>query len=95
MDIRIDGEKIKSEKDFHQELALGLGVQGFYGCNLDALWDLLSASVERPITLRWENAQVSRENLGEIFEQIVGILERVKKQDENFGWKERFTYELE
>ena len=95
MEIRIDGKKVKSESNFHNELAAALGVEAVYGCNLDALWDLLSASVERPILLRWTNSQESRKNMGRIFDQIVEILERVKQQDEKFGWSNRFTYSLD
>jgi ribonuclease inhibitor len=95
MEILIDGKKVRSESDFHRELATAVCVEAFYGCNLDALWDLLSASVERPILLTWTNSQESRTDMGERFEKIVEILERVKQQDEKFGWSERFIYKLD
>ena len=95
MEIEICGEKIVSEMDFHQQLATALCVQEFYGFNQDALWDLLSAGVERPVVLRWRNAQVSKINLGASFEKIVEVLERVKLQDEHFGWEHKFTYEID
>lgn len=95
MDIEVSGEKIVSEMDFHKQLAVALGVQEFYGFNQDALWDLLSAGVERPLVLRWRNAQVSKINLGASFGEIIDVLDRVKQQDESFGWKDKFTYELD
>ncbi|XVO89916.1 barstar family protein [Pseudomonas palleroniana] len=95
MNVVILGKKIMSEMDFHQQLATALDVQGFYGFNRDALWDLLSAGVERPVVLVWKNAQVSKMNLGASFEEIVEVLERVKQQDEGFGWEDKFTYELD
>ncbi|MGE1005742.1 barstar family protein [Ralstonia pseudosolanacearum] len=94
MNIKLTGDNIKSEADFHRQLAKSLGVEEFYGFNCDALWDLLSASVERPLNLTWENSAESREKMGEAFERIVAILERVKQQDEEFGWVDRFTYVL-
>ncbi|CAB3749038.1 barstar family protein [Paraburkholderia humisilvae] len=94
MKIELDGQSVLTEADFHQELASALGVKAFYGCNLDALWDLLSSGVERPVMLVWRNSQVSKEAMGAPFEKIRAILERVKQQDEKFGWEEKFSYEL-
>jgi ribonuclease inhibitor len=94
MKIELDGKKIRSERDFHQQLALALGVQEFYGFNLDALWDLLSGGVDRPVTLIWTNSQLSAANMPVSFEKIREIFERVKRQDEKFGWNEKFTYQL-
>ena len=95
MNVVILGEKIMSEMDFHQQLATALGVQKFYGFNRDALWDLLSAGVERPVVLVWRSAQISKMNLGTSFAEIVEVLERLKQQDEGFGWKDKFTYKLD
>ncbi|WP_411835989.1 barstar family protein [Pseudomonas chlororaphis subsp. aurantiaca] len=90
--IKLDGSKIKSEADFHKQLALSLDVREFYGHNLNALWDLLSANVERPIELIWENSNMSRENMGDAYEKIITILERTRLQDEELCLKEKFTY---
>jgi len=94
MKIELDGANILTERDFHRQLALALDVQAFYGSNLDALWDLLSAGVERPVTLVWKNSQISKASMEVPFEKIHEILERVKRQDERFGWKDKFTYLL-
>ena len=40
--IMIDGNIVKTEKDFHRTLAIRCDVTEFYGHNLNALWDLLS-----------------------------------------------------
>ncbi|AZD27015.1 barstar family protein [Pseudomonas chlororaphis] len=92
MIIELDGSKIKSEADFHKQLALSLDIREFYGNNLNALWDLLSASVERPIELVWINSNISRSNMGDSYEKIINILERTRLQDEEFHLKEKFTY---
>lgn len=94
MEIEIDGEKVITELDFHRELARVLDVQEFYGYNLDALWDLLSAGVDRPVRLVWRNSEVSKQRMGLVFERIQEILERVTLQDEKFGWEDKFTYLL-
>ncbi|MFC0130816.1 barstar family protein [Ralstonia solanacearum] len=95
MNIKLMGDKIRNEDDFHEQLAKSLGVEVFYGFNCDALWDLLSASVERPLNLTWEHSAESRAKMGDSFERIVAVLERVKQQDEEFGWVDRFTYVLD
>ncbi|VWX30447.1 Barstar (fragment) [Moraxellaceae bacterium 17A] len=49
MEIEIRGNEIFSDKDFHNQLAKALNVEQYYGKNLDALWDLLSFNIERPL----------------------------------------------
>jgi ribonuclease inhibitor len=95
MNINLDGANILSEKDFHRELAIALGVEEFYGCNLDALWDLLSASVERPLNIKWVRHDLSKDKMGDDFYKVIEILERVKVQDEDFGCQEKFSYALD
>ncbi|UVL42801.1 barstar family protein [Pseudomonas sp. B21-040] len=94
MIIELDGTTIKSEADFHKKLTSVLGITEYYGNNLNALWDLLSANAERPLELIWKNSKDSRDAMGIPYEQIVNILERAKEQDEKFGWDERFSYQL-
>jgi len=94
MDIEIFGKKINSKQDFHDQLARALDVQQYYGRNLDALWDLLSASIERPVHLVWFDSLESKSKLSEDFENIVSVLERVRLQDEKFGWDDKFTYTM-
>lgn len=95
MIIELDGYTIKSEIEFHKQLASALKAGEFYENNLNALWDLLCANTEGPIELIWRNSNNSRNSIGDTFEKIVSILNRVKAQDENFGWDEKFTYILE
>lgn len=95
MRIEIMGGNVTCEQDFHEQLAQALGAQQYYGRNLDALWDLLSVGVERPVNLIWTNSATSKAVLGDVFERIVAILERVRLQDEGYGWEDKFTYSLE
>ena len=95
MEIKITGNIINKEKDFHTQLAVALGVQQYYGYNLHALWDLLSLSIERPIHLVWKDSSESKKKLGKQFEEIVSILERVRLEDKKYGWEDKFTYSLE
>jgi len=94
VDIVIDGASISSEADFHTALAEKLLLPGYYGRNLDAMWDVLSTDVERPICLIWENSKLSSAALGQKFDQIVDLLERVKAQDDAWKLTERFDFRL-
>lgn len=89
------GSDIHSERDVHDRLAAELDFGPFYGRNLAALWDRLSTDVPRPVRIVWTDAAVSRERLGpELFGQIVQLFEDVRRQDADFGWIDKFEYEL-
>ncbi|MEU4483053.1 barstar family protein [Micromonospora sp. NPDC023966] len=95
MRVQLDGNQVKSEPDFHREMAARLDFGPYYGANLDALWDRLSTDVPRPVHLVWEAADVSRAAMGsQVFDRIERILRRTVEQDAAFGWTDRFTYEL-
>ncbi|MEU3188129.1 barstar family protein [Streptomyces sp. NPDC006923] len=96
MRVTIDGSQIRSESDIHDALSRKLDFGPYYGRNLDALWDRLSADVERPVELIWEHSEASKAALGiEVFERFSSVLIRVMDQDESFGLDERFTVRFE
>lgn len=95
MKIVLSGEIISSESDFHRQFSKAFGIESFYGCNIHALWDVLSVGIERPINLVWKNAKLSQKEMGGDFEKIIAVLESVRLQDEEYGWKDKFTYSLD
>jgi ribonuclease inhibitor len=95
VEISIDGEAIKTRRDFHRAFSSAAGIENFYGENLHALWDVLSGSIERPVTLTWKQSDRSKEALGADFEVIVDVFRRVEMQDEKFGWVDKFSFILE
>lgn len=95
MEILIDGNKVKTVNDFHCAFSSALGIESFYGDNLHALWDVLSASIERPVTLTWKQSSKSRQALGSDFDAIIDVFRRVELQDEKFGWRDRFSFVLD
>jgi ribonuclease inhibitor len=95
MKVEIDGAKIASEADFHREIASALEFPTHYGRNLDALWDVMTADVERPVLLVWRNARFSASAMSEKYEQIVGLLNDIMRQDVQFGWSDRFEFREE
>ncbi|ELY2623102.1 barstar family protein [Cronobacter malonaticus] len=92
--IILDGKKIENESEFHSVMSDLLNFGPYYGRNLDALWDRLSTDVERPVKIIWLNSDLSRNNLGYSFGQIIKIFERTRQQDIGFDWDEKFDYIL-
>ena len=76
MKIKLSGKLILTEYDFHNQIAKLLKleeyyVEEYYGNNLDALWDVLTTEVERPINLVWYDSAISLKNLGrETFQKL-------------------------
>ena len=92
MIFELDGFKIQSEADFHKEIAQALSFGPYYGKNLDALWDVLSRDVERPITLVWKNADASQRSMPAEFEKIIHLLRDVEKDDAAYSDAEKFEF---
>lgn len=92
--LYLDGTRILSEKEFHSIISALLDFGPYYGKNLDALWDRLSTDVERPVKIIWLNSELSKLRLGSYFDKIIAIFERVKLQDLNSNWEEKFDYVL-
>lgn len=93
--IRIDGTLINSEKDFHREISSALDFGPYYGNNLDALWDMLSAGVAGGVVLHWKDSDISRQRLGSIFDTIIRLFNETKALDEKLELVERFEFILE
>ncbi|MEP0391754.1 MAG: barstar family protein [Erythrobacter sp.] len=92
MIAEIDGSNIQSEADFHKEIAGALSLGPYYGRNLNALWDVLSCDVERPVTLVWKNADASRKSMPADFEKITDLLRDIEKEDAAYDVSARFSF---
>ncbi|MBN3726004.1 barstar family protein [Burkholderia sp. Ac-20379] len=77
MVVGIDGRQIRSEADFHVAIGKALNFPSYYGKNLDALWDALSANVEWPVRIIWCESSMSQAEMSEDFGRIVEILRKV------------------
>jgi ribonuclease inhibitor len=71
--LELDGKNIQSANAFHKAVTEASGI-GWYGQNLNALWDLLTGLVERPVSIRWVNARLSAMAMGEDYTRIVGVI---------------------
>jgi ribonuclease inhibitor len=88
--VELDGQTILVERDVHRILAKELDFGPYYGHNLDALWDVLTTNVERPVLIRWLFADVSRERLGDRFYALAEMLLEVREWDIKMDWQEKF-----
>ena len=82
--VIINGSLIKSEKDFHIQMKLLLSLPEYYGENLDALWDCLTAWIDLPIKITWVDFDESKKYLGEYTDQIIKLFDNAKKVIEEF-----------
>ena len=80
----LQGEAIDSLETLHDEIARQLNFPDYYGRNLDALWDVLSTDLEGPVRLIWEDADASRQAMGEDFERVVALLADVAAERDDF-----------
>ncbi|WP_037586715.1 barstar family protein [Stenoxybacter acetivorans] len=82
MKVILEGSKIKTKQDFHNQIASLLDFGEYYGHNLDALWDRLRIDVERPVLLTWRDHLLSKQAIGEeYFQHIADIFEKIKRED--------------
>jgi ribonuclease inhibitor len=81
MELHLDGRTIRSEAAFHDVIEKATQSVGFegYGRNLDALSDVLTGILPRPLRIRWLQASVSRKALGPRFDKIAGILHEAQR----------------
>jgi ribonuclease inhibitor len=87
--LTLDGAAIRSASDFHEAVRAASGVS-FYGANLDALWDLLTGMVERPVRIAWTQAAHSEATMGEDFRRIVAVINEAAVEYPN----DDFVFEL-
>lgn len=75
--------------------AAQLAPDDVYGRNLDALWDILTGGLERPVSVVWTDSSVSREKFPETFNKIVRLLRMVEAQDVDWGLPESMRFRLD
>jgi len=80
----LSGKTVRSRDVFYDEIARQLAFPEHFGRNLDALWDVLSADIEGPIEVVWEDPDSSRLGMGHDFDRILAILKGVAKERKDF-----------
>jgi ribonuclease inhibitor len=88
MDCILEGNKINSLADAYEELARQLEFPDWFGENLDALWDILSAEIEGPICIIWKNAERSKATMGDHFNKLTELLREVENARDDFTFEQ-------
>lgn len=92
--LEIPGAEIRTKQDFHNRFLAHPTVPGFYGRNLDALWDAITGLVERPFHIVWTDASLSRERLGADFDALVRVMRDAEAGDRDRPANQRFELHL-
>ena len=53
--IEIDFENITTKEEFYEVFKKKMELPEYFGNNLDALWDVITASIELPVKIRFSN----------------------------------------
>ena len=82
--VILDGSKISTVEEFHNQVAKVLDLPEYYGKNLDALWDCLTGHIDTDIKLTWRNHKESAAALGEEFGHITQVFKDMCDEDSEF-----------
>ena len=74
IEAEFDGRTILSKEDFYAAIEAIPETPDWFGRNLDALFDLVLAAIQAPLTIHWTHADVSAQGMGKDFEIVVGVL---------------------
>ena len=90
--VLLDGEKITGMKDVHRAFAEALSFPPETGKNLDALFDMLTATKEE-IGVVLVNTEELKKAIGRRQNSFFRMLEDVKKERKGFSYKSPFDEE--
>ena len=83
MKFILDCSKMVSMSEIHEQLKNTLPLPGYYGKNLDALWDILS-ELSEPMEIILENFSDTPEKTKTYVNSLVKVLDHVAKKRDNF-----------
>ena len=72
--IVLDGSLMAGREEAHEYLVQRLGLPDYYGKNLDALFDILSADLTEPTRLVVYRREALAQSLGSYGEALLGAL---------------------
>ncbi len=82
-EFTLRAEKCQSISDLHEELFRGIPLPGWYGRNLDGLYDCLT-TMGSDLTLSVEDTAALRANLGPYADRFLRVLEDVNRENPHF-----------
>ena len=71
--LNLDGTVLKSKEELHSTISWQLQLPDYYGCNLDAFWDVLSAW-NKPLIIKVTNTAQLYDYLGDYAQSLLELL---------------------
>ncbi|WP_164214600.1 barstar family protein [Virgibacillus sp. YIM 98842] len=84
--VTIDGTKMQSKESGHTYLKEQLSLLGYYGSNLDALWDALNTHSE-PLEIKFIHYEQMIEELGNYGEAVLKVFEDAAEENPDIIFK--------
>ena len=88
MELILDGSVINNRNDLHETVEEQLDLPGYYGFNLDALWDILTEQAS-PMKITIHQGQRFLQQLGAYGETVLELFQEAEEANANI------TVELE
>ena len=79
----LPGRQLTTRDELHDWLHTALKFP-YYGRNLDALWDLVSATIPLPVTLVWQDFAQSQRLLGDYADRTLEVFREAAARNEGF-----------
>lgn len=80
----LNGNNYESIEQLHKELKEKLELPDYYGENLNALWDCLTAWVDLPLTIEIHSIDSFKSKLGNDASEFIQLLEDAVEEIEGF-----------
>lgn len=80
MELRLDSGMLDDKERLHKEITKQLQLPLYYGNNLDALWDILTAW-ENPLEIIIENFENTTGGVGSYGEMVLEVLQEASEEN--------------
>jgi ribonuclease inhibitor len=95
-DVYLEGASMKTERDFHKQIAKLWDFGPYYGHNGNALWDMLGSGYGDGYFLHWRDSEMAKASIGkEKFAINISLLDDATKLPITKGCPNGFRYALE
>ncbi len=84
MELRLDSQLLDRKEELHKEIVRQMQLPLYYGENLDALWDILTAW-GNPLDIIIENCGESLASMGEYGEMVMQLFQEAEEENNNLS----------
>jgi ribonuclease inhibitor len=78
--VILDGKSMLTYETLHAELKRKLDLPGYYGENLNALWDCITGWIEVPTHIVWEHVSAVRDAIPEHYIMTLKTLKEAEHE---------------